>query len=536
MDTAAERYVAQGYWRNRTMADEARDLVARAPDHIIVSDDGVSHSAGEIYDLARRLAGALIARGLRPGDRISWQLPNWREAMIIDLAATMAGLIVNPMVPIYREAETGFMMEDIAARLVFVPHLFRGHDYVAMMRRVIPKLSTAPGLVVVRGTADGATSLEDLIAGGDPNIALPEVSPNAVKLIMYTSGTTGRAKGALHTHNTVGAMAQMFSGHIGASIEDRALVSSPVTHITGAILAAQLPWVTGVRAVMMDLWNGTRALELIDEHRITITNGAAPFMADLVRAAQDRDTERGSLRVFIAGGSAISKALGNDAQRIFPNCTFFRCYGATETPIATLGLMDRGAVRYNLQTDGRPFYTDLKIVDPHTGAPVPAGTEGEILMRGAQTMQGYIRAEDNITAFDAEGYFRSGDLGRFVSDDWIEISGRAKDIIIRFGEKLSPREIEDTLRGYAKIRDIAIIARPDKRTGESACAFVVPIAGEHPTLADLAGYLIEQGFAKQKIPEHLVLVDALPMTAAGKVQKHILRERAKALAVADKTA
>ena len=213
--------------------------------------------------------------------------------------------------------------------------------------------------------------------------------------------------------------------------------------------------------------------------------------------------------MFVAGGSGIPEALAKSAYDELDNCVLFRAYGATEVPTTTLGSLDRADIRLNISTDGRPVYTELKIVDLATGAALPAGAEGEILMRGPQRMLGYLRTEDNAGAFDDQGYFRSGDLGRFVEDDWIEITGRAKDIIIRAGENLSPKEIEDALIAHPAVKAIAIVAKPSPRTGEEACAFVVPQPGASPTLADFASFLIARGFAKQKIPEHLILVDAL---------------------------
>lgn len=524
----AERLRASGAWPHRTMVDAAAELVARSPDHLIAVDGDLRLSAGTVFRQARQLAAALQRRGLKRGDRISYQLPNWHEAIVIDLAAAMAGLVINPLVAIYREAEVGFMMSDLGSRMIFVPAVFRRHDYRAMMRRVLPLLPHRAEVVVLRGDAAEFTAFEDLVAGGDDAFEPVPVDPDDVKLVLYTSGTTGRAKAVLHSHNTVAAMAEQFRRHMGIDRSEVTLVSSPVTHITGAILAFQLPWVAGARAILMDVWDGGRAVELIRAERVSVTSGAAPFVADLIAAARGHDERLPSLRVFIAGGSAIPEALARSAYTELENCVLFRAYGATELPVATVGEPDRAFLPFNIRTDGRPVYTELKIVDPASGLPCAAGQEGEILLQGPQRMLAYLHAEDNEAAFDSDGFFRTGDLGRFVEGDWIEISGRAKDIIIRAGENISPLEIEDALLDCDKIAQIAIVAKPSERTGEAACAFVVPQGDEPPRLEDLARHLIQKGFARQKIPEHLVIVDALPMTPAGKVQKHLLRDRARA--------
>jgi acyl-CoA synthetase (AMP-forming)/AMP-acid ligase II len=524
----AQEYRRSGAWAGRTMVDHAAALAANSPDHVIAVDGDRRLTARAIYEEARQLAGAFTAHGLKPGDRISYQLPNWCEAIVIDLAATMAGLIVNPLVPIYREAEVGFMMDEIGSRMIFIPAVFRNHDYRAMLRKVVARLAASPTVVVLRGDAGEFVSYAELLASGDPATGPAAVAPEDVKLVLYTSGTSGRAKAVLHSHDTVGAMAEQFRRHIGIGMSDAMLVASPVTHITGAMLAFQLPWVAGARAVMLDVWEGRKAVELIRNEGISISNGAAPFVADLVSAARASGDKLPSLRVFIAGGSAIPEPLAKSAYEELASCVLFRAYGATELPAATMGVPDRSNVRLNITTDGRPAYVELRVVDASSGAPAVHGAEGEIVMRGPQMMLGYLRADDNAAAFDSDGFFRSGDLGRFVEQDWIEITGRAKDIIIRAGENLSPKEIENALLEHPGVSAIAIVAKPDDRTGEAACAFVVPTAQAPPTVEDFAAFLTARGFAKQKIPEHVVIVKALPMTAAGKVQKHVLRELAKA--------
>ena len=520
---------ASGAWPNLTMADCAERMVQRNPGRVLVNDGGLALTASRLLGDARKLAKTLIARGLSPGSRISYQLPNWHEAIIIDLAATMAGLVVNPLVAIYREAEISFMMNDCGSRLLFIPGEFRNYDYVAMAQRILPKLAEPAEIVVVRGDARGFTAYESLFPGGDPALPLPQIDPDSIKLVLYTSGTTGRPKGVLHTHNTVGAMATQFMNHLRLGPQDATLVASPITHITGAIQACQFPWISGTRAVLMDVWNGRSAVGLIRRHAITVANGAAPFVQDLIEAARESRERLPSLRCFAAGGSAIPEQLGRAAYEQFPNCALFRCYGATETPTATAGDPDRGQLRLNISTDGRPVGTAIKIVDPQSGADLAYGEVGEIVMLGPQTMLGYLREADNADAFDSEGYFRSGDLGRFVERDWLEISGRKKDIIIRAGENLSAKEIEDALLDHPSVAMIAVVAKPSPRTGEAACAFIVTKPGMTITIPDIAAFLIERGFAKQKIPEHLALVDSLPQTPSGKVQKHILRERAKDL-------
>lgn len=510
-----------GWWPDRTMAEDAAVLVDRAPSALMVVDGGRSLSRRDLFEQARRLAAAMRARGLRRGDRISFQLPNWFEAVVIDLAATMAGLVVNPIVAIYREAELEFMLGELGSRLIFIPATFRGHDYSAMLSRVVSKLSHSIVVVVVRGDGGSHIGFDHLMGEGDPAARVEDVNPDDIKLVMYTSGTTGRAKAVLHSHNTIGALARQFADRLTVGENDASLVASPATHISGSILAFQLPWLTGCSAVLMDIWNGEAATALILEHRISVANGAAPFLADIVLAARNKGAPVESLRVFIAGGAAIPETLIRSARTHLPNCVLMRGYGATELPAATLGECDLSQ-DLNLTTDGRPREVTMRLLDRNGEAVVGEG-EGEIAMLGPQMMLGYLRDEDNASAFTDDGFFRSGDLARRIGDDWIVITGRSKDIIIRSGENISPAEIESALFEHPLVSAVAIVGVPDERTGEAACAFVVPSGLELPTLTDLTTYLASRGFARQKFPERLMILPALPMTPAGKVQKHLLR-------------
>jgi len=528
-ETLAERYVASGEWRNRTMADLAADIVRTDPGRVLVVENGREYSASEIAGLARRLALTLIARGLKPGDRVSYQLPNWWESVVIDLACTMAGLVVHPLIPIYRGAEVSFMMEDCGSRMIFVPAQFRNFDYRDMLReQVLPKLSRKPEVVVLRGEAQQFTPFESMLAGTAPG-ELPRVDPNAVKMVLYTSGTTGRPKGVLHTHNTVELQGVQAAEYMGLKAEDSCLVASPVTHITGAQLAFMLPWTLGVRAVLMDTWNAERAVELMEQHHVSSMNGATPFLRELLLAAQARGTHLPELKVYVCGGTSVPAELMRQAHAWFTHCAFMRAHGCTEVPTTSIGIADRAYADINSRSDGRPVHSQIKLVDAASGGAIPWNEEGEILLRGPQMMLGYLRAEDNEAAFDEENYFRSGDLARYVQDNWIAISGRKKDLIIRSGENLSAREIEDAIMEHPAVTDCAAVSMPNERTGEAVCAFVVTKPGKTIDLPEINRFMVERGMAKQKIPEKVVLVADLPKTASGKVQKHILRDQAKKL-------
>jgi acyl-CoA synthetase (AMP-forming)/AMP-acid ligase II len=402
---------------------------------------------------------------------------------------------------------------------------------LAGLRSQLPSLRD---VVVVRGDgsdeAGWARALSRAPAGDD---ALPAVDPAAAIVVMYTSGTTGRPKGVLHSHYTydyrVRSMAETWS--IGPS--DVVFMPSPVTHITGAYWAFDMPWVSGATSVLLDVWTPDEGIDCIEKHRCTVTGGATPFLRQLLDTAVRRPAAMASLRLFFCGGTTVSADLIREAAAAYPSCMFFRAYGSTEMPTTTLGIRDRAQAELGAETDGEVVPpTEVRIVDASSGAPIADGEEGEILVRGPEQLLGYVHAEDNAGAFDGDGYFRMGDLGRRVHGRYLVITGRKKDIIIRSGENLSPKEVEDVLASHAAVADVAIVAMPSRETGEKGCAFVVLRPGQTIDLGEIRRVVERAGLARQKCPEHLVVVDELPRVPSGKVSKDVLRARARAIAEA----
>ena len=527
--TLAERAVLEGDWPNRTIADDARDLVRTSPDRIQMIDGDEPHSCRELYEAAQRLAGCYERLGLTPGAVVSFQLPNWWEAAVVNLAAAMTGAVVNPIVPINRDAEVTYMLNESRSRIMFIPGVFRKYDYVAMMRRILPGLTRAPILIVVRACVDGMMSFDEAIAG-PPLIAPRAVDPDAVKLLMYTSGTTGRPKGVLHSHNSINADSLKMTAAMSLGPDDLTFSPSPVTHISGYLWALNVPWTCNVPVMMCDVWDAGLAFDRMKARRCSFMLGATPFLQDLLAVARDSDERLESLRYCMCGGAAVPPSLMREAAARFPNCIPFRLFGATEAPSMTRGPSSREELDFGAETDGRLYRCEVRIVDVTTGAPVQAGEEGEILVREPSMALGYARAEDNADAYDADGFFRTGDIGRLVAGDHIVCTGRKKDLIIRAGENISAKEIEDVLILCPRIAEVAIVAMPSRKTGERICAFVVPAAGEMVGLPDIAARIEAAGLARQKTPEWAVIVSELPRTAAGKVRKDQLRVAAAGIA------
>ena len=536
-DEVATAFRAAGHWRGETLRDAARRACGDAPERVLLVEGDRRLTRAEAWDASLRLAAFFRARGLVPGDVVSFQLPNWIESAIVALATRMSGLVLNPVPPIYREAEVGFILADVRTKLLFVPEVFRRHDHLRMIEGLRAGLPELRDVVVVRGEAgsrapalawNGALSCAPL-----RDDELPAIDPSAVMVAMYTSGTTGRPKGVLHHHHgydyRVRTMGEAWS--IGPS--DVVFMPSPVTHITGAFWAFDMPWVTGATSVLMDVWSPDDAIACIERNRCTVTGGATPFLRQLLDTAASRPEAMASLRLFFCGGTTVSADLIREASMAHPRCLFFRAYGSTEMPTTTLGIRARAQATLGAETDGEIVPpTEVRIVDAKTGDVLPDGEEGEILVRGPEALVGYVRPEDAADAFDDDGFFRMGDLGRRVHGDYLVITGRKKDIIIRSGENLSPKEVEDALSAHPAIADVAIVAMPSPVTGEKGCAFVVLRPGHTIDLAEIRRFLERAGLARQKFPEHLVVVEDLPRVPSGKISKDVLRARAREIAQA----
>jgi cyclohexanecarboxylate-CoA ligase len=479
----------------RTIVEALHEL---AGDNRTVLIDGAQRVDGAtLHAAAAGLAAHLSAR-LPRGSVVSFMLPNWSEAAIIYLGATLAGMVVNPILPSLRDRELAFILGDADSRMIFIPREFRGHDYVAMLARVTSDIDAPPEIVVVR---DGALPSA---APGE----FPAVAPDDPALLLYTSGTSGRAKGVLHSHKSIAALIGQLRDHWLIEPGDTFLVPSPVAHIGGSIYAFECPLLLGSTAVLMERWDADAAATLMVAERCTHIAGATPFLEQILDAAERAGTRLPDLKVFICGGASVPPALIRRATDYFDGAKVSRVYGSTEVPVTTVGALDDPDAAAD--TDGRAGIADICLVD------------GEIRVRGPQMLLGYRHTQDESR--DAEGYFRTGDLGRWAGDCLV-VTGRAKDIIVRNGENIAPKEVEDILSGHPGVAEIAVVGLPDERTGERACAVIVPAAGSQPGIEELRTFLTEKGIARFKIPEQVETWDALPKNDAGKVLKHQIRAR-----------
>ncbi|WP_374110387.1 AMP-binding protein [Mycolicibacterium sp. F2034L] len=512
---AADAY-RRGLWVRTTLADALRDAAKATPDRVALIDGDIRVDCATLYARARALAGVMVDR-MPAGSVVSFMLPNWHEAAVVYLGSTLAGMVANPILPSLRDRELAFILADAQSRMVFVPETFGRHDYAAMMTRVVDEIPAPPEVVVVRGDPGPHTPYAALAAAPAGPGPLPVLDPDAVRMLLYTSGTTGRPKGVLHSHNSLHALILQLRDHWMIDPGDTFLVPSPIAHIGGSIYAFECPLLLGTTAVLMEKWNAEQGVALMLSERCTHMAGATPFLTQLLASTQQAETRLPDLKVFICGGASVPPSLIRSAAGYFERAAVSRVYGSTEVPVTTVGALDD--LDHAADTDGRPGLAEIRLAD-HPAA--PAGS-GEICARGPQMLIGYLHPEDETESFDAAGFFRTGDIGQWVDGDHLVVTGRAKDIIIRNGENISPKEVEDLLVGHPAIDEIAVVGVPDPRTGERACAAIVTTASPGPDVTELRAFLTARGLATFKAPEHVVVWESLPKNDAGKVLKHQIR-------------
>lgn len=519
----AQQYRAAGYWHDDTIWEAAEAMARAEPERITHQFEGTVCRAGEVVERAGRLAVALQALGLGRGDVVAFQLPNWHETLIIDLACARMGIVVVPIIPIYRDAELRFMLADCGARAIFVPATpYRGIDYRDMVQGLSAELPGLEWVIGVRGDDGDPHSLERLIDRAEATEAdLPEVAAEHIKMVLYTSGTTGTPKAVLHSHNTIACVVREAYTRWDQGEGDTMLMASPVTHITG-FGALELPFLIGMRSVFMERWDPEAAVAHIEREGVTMSMGATPFLKELLDAAQAANSQLPSLRRFACGGAEVPPELIRRAWREWAQCRAFRVYGSSEAPLVTLGFTADDKETLAATTDGAIGLYEAVICDEQ-GRRLETGEDGEICVRGAPLFLGYRNPDHTAASFDGEGFFHTGDIGHSTGDNALVITGRKKDLINRGGEKISAKEVEDVLDTHPAIGEVAIVAMPHPRLGEGVCACVIPSSADRPELDDLVAHCKEAGIARQKYPEALVLLDEFPRTASGKIRKDRLR-------------
>jgi cyclohexanecarboxylate-CoA ligase len=521
----AARYRADGHWLPVPLGAAFAETCARQPYELALIDGERRLTFAELDRLSARAALGLLALGVGPGDVVAYQLPNWWEAAVVFLAAARIGAVVNPVLPSFRARELGFILAQSGASVLFIPGALRGSDHREIVRGLaLPALRDV--LVVRDEPAAGMRSFAQFMETPwerAPQTATPQtayapqtadrvvtsVDAASLLLLMYTSGTSAEPKGVLHTHETLMAEIRSLARVHQLTAADTTLMPSPVTHISGVVHGILTPALLGTTAVLVDRWDAEEALACIARERVTYMVGAPTFLQDL-SAAPTSALARGSLRLFSCGGAAVSETLIRQARAAL-GCVAKRVYGSTEFPTITTTDAD-DAPSMGAETEGRAIWpAEVRIVD------------GEIQARGPECCVGYADPALNADAFTADGWFRTGDLGHLDAAGYLRITGRVKDIVIRKGEKISVRELEELIGHHPAVAEVVVVALPDPVTGERACAVVVPRAAQSVTLAELTAFLAGAGLARVKWPEQLELRHSLPRTESGKLHRAQIR-------------
>jgi acyl-coenzyme A synthetase/AMP-(fatty) acid ligase len=483
-----------------------------------------AHTFGDLKRRADRMAVALASLGVRPGDVVSYQIPNWFEAVALACAIDRVGAIQNPIITIYREREVGFACRQARARVLVVPGVVRGFDHRELARTVQRESTDLEHVLTLRADPlPGQRTLESLEDEPRTPLGPSPLGPHDVSFIFYTSGTTADPKGVLHTASTLGGVNWAQRTIFGASPDDRILLQFPLMHMGGLAMFVRSLLHTGASSIFVDGFDPELAIDLIERWNVTSAGGPPAILQGMMAAPNFATEKLRSVRVSGSGAADVSPELIRTVGERFA-CLAYRSYGMTECPMVTSGRPGDPDEKC-FGTDGRPSPgCTVRAVDD-AGRPVGHGVEGELELFGPQMCVGYLDAALNV-AFTSDGFIRSGDLGVIDADGFVRITGRRKDVIIRKGENLSAKGIEDDLAEHPDVLEVAVVGVPDRDSGERVCACVVlrPGAGAL-TLPTVRDFMRGRGVMMQKIPEQLELMAELPRNATGKVRKDVLRTR-----------
>lgn len=491
---------------------------ALTPDRPFLIQGDRTLTFGELREGGERVAAGLWGMGVRPGSVVVWQLPTRIETVLLSFALTRIGAVQSPVIPFHRDRETGFALRESRAGFFAVPGVWRGFDHTAMARRLAAAPERPPVVVF---------EAYDALPDGDPALLPPPPADGtSVRWIYWTSGTTSDPKGVLHTDRSLIAGGSCLAHALRLSADDIGSIAFPFAHVGGPDYAVML-LLHGVPAVLFEHFAMPDALAEYRRHGVTVAGGSTAFYS-MFLAEQRRTPGRGpvpTLRLLAGGGAPKPPELYHAVVREM-GVQLTHGYGMTEVPMITMGSPDDTA-EHLAGTEGRPpAGMEIRITDGD-GTPVPPGADGEVRLRGEAVCKGYLDPAATAAAFDADGFLITGDVGHVEPSGHLVLTGRLKDIIIRKGENVSAKEIEDLLHAHPDVGDVAVIGLPDAERGERVCAVVEQPAGAAPlTLPGVTGYLRDHGLSVHKLPEQLEVVAELPRNETlRKVLKYRLRER-----------
>ncbi|HBE6100186.1 TPA: medium-chain fatty-acid--CoA ligase [Escherichia coli] len=519
-------YRQQGLWGDASLADYWQQTARAMPDKIAVVDNhGASYTYSALDHAASCLANWMLAKGIESGDRIAFQLPGWCEFTVIYLACLKIGAVSVPLLPSWREAELVWVLNKCQAKMFFAPTLFkqtRPVDLILPLQNQLPQLQQIVGVDKL-APATSSLSLSQIIADNTPLTTAITTHGDELAAVLFTSGTEGLPKGVMLTHNNILASERAYCARLNLTWQDVFMMPAPLGHATGFLHGVTAPFLIGARSVLLDIFTPDACLALLEQQRCTCMLGATPFVYDLLNVLEKQPADLSALRFFLCGGTTIPKKVARECQQL--GIKLLSVYGSTESSPHAVVNLDDPLSRF-MHTDGYAAAgVEIKVVDDARKT-LPPGCEGEEASRGPNVFMGYFdEPELTARALDEEGWYYSGDLCRMDEAGYIKITGRKKDIIVRGGENISSREVEDILLQHPKIHDACAVAMPDERLGERSCAYVVLKAPHHSlSLEEVVAFFSRKRVAKYKYPEHIVVIEKLPRTASGKIQKFLLRK------------
>ncbi|EJK1961228.1 TPA: medium-chain fatty-acid--CoA ligase [Escherichia coli] len=519
-------YRQQGLWGDASLADYWQQTARAMPDKIAVVDNhGASYNYSALDHAASCLANWMLAKGIESGDRIAFQLPGWCEFTVIYLACLKIGAVSVPLLPSWREAELVWVLNKCQAKMFFAPTLFKQTRPVDLILPLQNQLSQLQQIVGVDklAPATSSLSLSQIIADNTPLTTAITTHGDELAAVLFTSGTEGLPKGVMLTHNNILASERAYCARLNLTWQDVFMMPAPLGHATGFLHGVTAPFLIGARSVLLDIFTPDACLALLEQQRCTCMLGATPFVYDLLNVLEKQPADLSALRFFLCGGTTIPKKVARECQQL--GIKLLSVYGSTESSPHAVVNLDDPLSRF-MHTDGYAAAgVEIKVVDDARKT-LPPGCEGEEASRGPNVFMGYFdEPELTARALDEEGWYYSGDLCRMDEAGYIKITGRKKDIIVRGGENISSREVEDILLQHPKIHDACVVAMPDERLGERSCAYVVLKAPHHSlSLEEVVAFFSRKRVAKYKYPEHIVVIEKLPRTASGKIQKFLLRK------------
>lgn len=519
----AARWRAAGHWRDQTLHDLLSARVASVPDKVAITDGTRSTSYLQLAHAIDRVAARLRDVGIGEHDVVAIQLPNWIEFAPVFFALERLGAVAVTVSTDFRLRELEYILRFADARGFITTGVYRGFDHLAMAAALRGRVAGLRLLGSLRaGMRDGVVALDDVIAAdGMPAGFVPVLQhPDAVMRMAFTSGTTGNPKGVMHSHNTTLPAARVLNGDLGLGESDRMMIWLPLGLNWGYLTLVQ-SIMAGATAVLLERFSAAPALALLQAERCSFVPTAPASLTAILNQPEIAAADLSALRLVVSGGASAPVETIRAWRRAAPG-HFLELYGMLETGFHTYTRPDDDpeAVAGSV---GRPAsQMGLRLLDA-AGSDVAAGSEGEIACDGPSVHLGYHNNEAaNAEAFTADGWFRTGDLGFIDGRGNLRISGRVKEMINRGGKKFFPREIEEVLYTHPAVLYCAIVGLPDARLGERNCLCLVPKPGvAPPTLEEIVAFLGD-GFATYKLPERLVLLDALPFTPTGKIQRHRL--------------